>query len=215
MYALGRRPTFFPGSRLHRLDKAAALQDPTTRMLCGLANTLADLAHPKAALPLLADLPRLSAYEAAIQDVLLERPGDTTQFAFNPSTIPFGLFSVKHPILKRPRLTNNMQKALKGGRGIGSQQQLHACTGAHVLVLGQGSGILALLAARAGAERVSSVERSRMLYRMAKQVLAGNTGAAHADRIALLDCPLSCIGVAGAQQPWTRCRCLSVAHKRA
>ena len=72
---MARRPTFFPGSRLQQLDRAAVLQDSTTRMLCGLANTLADLAHPKAALPLLADLPRLSAYEAAIQDALQERPG--------------------------------------------------------------------------------------------------------------------------------------------
>ena len=75
LHATGRRPTFFPGSRLQRLAKAAALQDPTMRMLCCLANTLADLAHPKAALRVLADLPRLSAYEAAIQAALQERPG--------------------------------------------------------------------------------------------------------------------------------------------
>ena len=83
---------------------------------------------------------------------------------------------------------------------------MHACTGAHVLVLGQGSGMLALLAARAGAGRLSSVERSRMLFRMAKQALAANGGAAGADCIRLLDRPLQCIGVAGAQQlsGWAR-----------
>ena len=87
-----------------------------------------------------------------------------------------------------------------------------ARTGAHVLVLGQGTGVLALLAARAGAGRVSSVERSRMLFRMAKQALAANTGATNADRIRLLDCPLRCIGVAGAQQPRNRLSSASAAH---
>lgn len=42
--------------------------------------------------------------------------------------------------------------------------------GEHVLALGTGSGLLALLAAGAGAGRVTAVERSRSLYRMAKQV---------------------------------------------
>lgn len=42
---------------------------------------------------------------------------------------------------------------------------------AHVLVLGAGGGLLALMAAAAGARRVTAVERSRMLYRMARQVL--------------------------------------------
>ena len=35
-------------------------------MLCGLVNALADLARPKAALALLHDTPRLSAYRLAI-----------------------------------------------------------------------------------------------------------------------------------------------------
>ena len=79
-----------------------------------------------------------------------------------------------------------------------------------MLVLGQGTGILALLAARAGAGRVSSIERSRMLFRMAKQTLAANAGAANAERISLLDCPLRCIGVAGAWQPWSGLFCVKI-----
>ena len=70
-----RRPTFFPGSKLRHLDRAAALQDPRVRMLCGLANALADLAHPKAALGLLRDMPRLSAYRLAIHAALSGQPG--------------------------------------------------------------------------------------------------------------------------------------------
>ena len=38
-----------------------------------------------------------------------------------------------------------------------------------MLVLGAGGGMLSLLAAQAGAGRVTAVERSRMLYRMARQ----------------------------------------------
>ena len=48
-------------------------------------------------------------------------------------------------------------------------------SGAHVLVLGQGSGMLGLLAARAGATVVTCIERSAMLYRMAAQALADNS----------------------------------------
>lgn len=73
-----------------------------------------------------------------------------------------------------------------------------ACdAGAHVLVLGQGSGILAMLAARCGAGRVTCVERSRMLYRMAKQALLSNRDAPGAERIHLVDGPLSCLHVEG------------------
>ncbi len=42
--------------------------------------------------------------------------------------------------------------------------------GARVLTLAAGGGVLPLLAAAAGAAHVTAVERSRMLYRMARQV---------------------------------------------
>ena len=70
--------------------------------------------------------------------------------------------------------------------------------GAHVLVLGQGTGILALLAAQAGTGRVSCVERSRMLYRMAQQAVAANARAPNAGSITVLPLPLASIRVAGA-----------------
>lgn len=66
-----------------------------------------------------------------------------------------------------------------------------------MLVLGQGTGMLALLAAQAGAGRVSCVERSRMLYRMAQQVIGANLQAPNAGNIALLPRPLQFIRVAG------------------
>ncbi len=68
-------------------------------------------------------------------------------------------------------------------------------------MLGQGTGILALLAAQAGAAQVSCVERSRMLYRMAQQTLAANAEAPNADCITLLPRPLEALGVAGKLQP--------------
>ena len=43
--------------------------------------------------------------------------------------------------------------------------------GVHVLTLGAGGGVLPLLTGRAGASRVTALERSRMLYRMAKQTV--------------------------------------------
>ena len=67
--------------------------------------------------------------------------------------------------------------------------------GAHALVVGQGSGILPLLVARAGAGRVTAVERGPMLYRMARQALAGNP--TWADAVHLLDRPLSQVTVQG------------------
>ena len=64
-----------------------------------------------------------------------------------------------------------------------------------MLVVSQGSGLLPLLASRAGAGRVDAVERSRMLFRMAKQALAGNP--MWADVVHLLTCPLSQVCIAG------------------
>lgn len=47
--------------------------------------------------------------------------------------------------------------------------------GVHVLTLGAGGGVLPLLTGRAGASRVTALERSRMLYRMAKQTVEVRT----------------------------------------
>jgi predicted RNA methylase len=49
-------------------------------------------------------------------------------------------------------------------------QQLLPVADAHVLVLGADTGLLPLMATAAGAGSVTAVERTRMLYRMARQV---------------------------------------------
>lgn len=70
--------------------------------------------------------------------------------------------------------------------------------GKHVLVLGQGTGILALLSRSVGARQVTCVERSSMLYRMAKQSLAANTPRSQEESgIKLCDCPLERCTVQG------------------
>lgn len=75
---------------------------------------------------------------------------------------------------------------------------MSADAGAHILVLGAGSGVLALMAARAGAGRVTAVERSRMQYRMARQALDANLDAPGAANIRIVDCQLRGVGVQGA-----------------
>jgi predicted RNA methylase len=69
-----------------------------------------------------------------------------------------------------------------------------------VLVLGQGSGVLGLLATREGAGRVTCVERSRMLYRMARQLLSANARSLGASSIHLIGRPLHCVAVEGKPQ---------------
>lgn len=49
-----------------------------------------------------------------------------------------------------------------------------ARAGAHVLCLGAGSGILPMMTAQCGADKVTACERSRSLYRMAKHALDAN-----------------------------------------
>ncbi|KAK9846546.1 hypothetical protein WJX81_006344 [Elliptochloris bilobata] len=141
------RPTFFPGSKLERMDRRALMADPHASALAAHLAALADLAAPKAALAALRDEVRSSALEAACRSAMAEQPG------------------------------------------------------AHVLVLGGGGGLAALLAARSGAGRVTAVERGRLLFRMAAQTLAANAGALGAARIALLDRPLHSVGVAGEELP--------------
>jgi predicted RNA methylase len=83
----------------------------------------------------------------------------------------------------------------------GAAAALSARPGAHVLVLSSGGGVLPLLAARAGAGHVTAVERGRMLYRMAKQVLESNGEAKGAANVHLLDRGLRAVGVQGEAAP--------------
>ncbi|GAB4824134.1 hypothetical protein N2152v2_011180 [Parachlorella kessleri] len=83
------------------------------------------------------------------------------------------------------------------------QQALQAAVrpGEHALVLGAGSGLLALLAAGAGAGRVTAVERSRSLYRMARQALEANAGREETKAVELVDRKLTAVGVRGEELP--------------
>lgn len=86
----------------------------------------------------------------------------------------------------------------------GIEAALQQRPGADALVLGAGGGLLALLAARAGAGCVTAVERSRMLYRMARQVLEANAEGQHREAVArvhLLDRRLQSVGVQGEAPP--------------
>lgn len=49
------------------------------------------------------------------------------------------------------------------------------CRNLHVLTLGAGGGVLPLIAAAKSPRRVTAVERGRMLYRMAKQIVGSNS----------------------------------------
>ncbi len=60
-------------------------------------------------------------------------------------------------------------------------------------MVGRGCALPALLCARAGAERVTCIEGSRMLYRMCKQILQENRDARNAAGIHLLDRPLQAV----------------------
>ncbi|KAK9863045.1 hypothetical protein WJX84_000363 [Apatococcus fuscideae] len=139
------RPTYLPSMRLRPVDRSRIFRDPRRRMLADYINALADLAHPKAALPILQDDARILSYERAVQEAV-----------------------ARH----------------QGGR---------------VLVLSAGTGVLGMLAASAGSEEVVCIERSRFLYRMAKQALQAN---AHLqDRVTLIGCRLQACGVSGQELP--------------
>lgn len=60
-------------------------------------------------------------------------------------------------------------------------------------MVGRGCALPALLCARAGAEQVTCIEGSRMLYRMCSQILQENRDARNAAGIHLLDRPLQAI----------------------
>ena len=65
------------------------------------------------------------------------------------------------------------------------------------MVLGSGSNILGLMATQLGARRVTCIERSPMVYRMAKQTLQSNKHIPGVDKIVLIDRHLQAVGIAG------------------
>eukprot|EP00887_Chlorella_sp_A99_P004798 scaffold4.g4798.t1 len=169
------RPTFLPGMKLAPQRRDAFLADPRHRLLVDYLNALADLAHPKQrlisrhlvqVLAILADVPRLEAYDQCIAAVL---------------------------------------QALQQQQAEQEQEQQQGETptppAPHALVLAAGGGALGLLAARAGAGAVTCVERSRMLFRMAKQALEANRSQPGAGSVRLMDRRLQAVGVAGEAPP--------------
>ena len=66
-----------------------------------------------------------------------------------------------------------------------------------MIVLGNGSNILGLMASQLGARRVTCIERGPMLYRVAKQTLQSNTHMKGTDSICLIDRQLQACGIKG------------------
>jgi hypothetical protein len=66
-----------------------------------------------------------------------------------------------------------------------------------VIVLGNGSNILGLMASQLGARRVTCIERGPMLYRVAKQTLQSNRHMKGTDSICLIDRQLQACGIKG------------------
>jgi hypothetical protein len=84
-----------------------------------------------------------------------------------------------------------------GSPGVPESLPVLQWPGAHVLVLGAGTGVLGMLCAAEGAGRVTSVERGRMLYRLAKMIVLDNPGAAGIENLHMIDRRLQAVGVAG------------------
>ena len=83
------------------------------------------------------------------------------------------------------------------GAAVAGMRQLPCYVGAHILMVGRGCALPGLLSARAGAEQVTCIEGSRMLYYMSKQLLLENRDAPNAAGICLLDRSLHAIRVKG------------------
>jgi len=159
------RPTFLPGMKLvpqkQKNNRNNEQQDPRRRLLLSYLEALADLAAPKAAIPILQDSTRLEAYQLAIQSVLssLKREGQPKTRTGDPDN------------------NNN-----DNNNNDDDTEETHH----HVLALGAGTGILGLMAAdyidtaiTGGTDdkqkvTVTCVERCRMLYRMAEQIAESN-----------------------------------------
>ena len=183
---LCRRPTFLPALRLKALNAGQVLggRDPRKRVLAGYLAALADLAAPKQALRILQDAPRLKVSEAT--------GGGGRWSGGALVAMRSGLHTLRDTCCCLQAYQFGIAAAL---RQLGPE--------AHALVLGAGGGMLSLLAAEAGAAHVTAVERSRMLYRMAKQGVEANAvqHAAVVSRVQLLDRRLQAVGVTGEALP--------------
>lgn len=173
--------------KLKPLCRETVLKEPRAGLLAGYLNALADLAHPKqasarAALPLLW---RCRCMAASAKNYC------------DPPAI-FHLSQALAILEDEPRLaayetaiSNAVMAASAANGGV------PPCA----LVLGAGGGVLGLLSARSGVASVICVERSRMLYRMAKQALEANAGMQGIASVHLLDCGLQSVGIDGELPP--------------
>jgi hypothetical protein len=195
-----RRPTFLPSMKLKPPRAGWLDKDSRRGMLAAYLNALGDLAGPKRAMPTLRDVPRLVAYSDAMRRILAERPGDNPAPMHGfPAVAPRSIAVPPASGGLMPYLGHQWHLIRCDHCGEcpsparvnvvlhGSLKQSHrqwrrhvpncrrksrvAHSGAHALTLAAGGGVLPLLAAAAGAANVTAVERSRMLYRMARQVL--------------------------------------------
>ena len=199
-----RRPTFLPAMRLKPVRPEAAFADPRARLLASYLSALADLAAPKTALRMLEDVPRLLVRRGAVGQGLgrdqavgwQQRQSTACQPVAWPPPLPPARGPPCPPSVALP--CPPLQAFQQGIQAALAAQPPDT----HVLVLGSGGGLLSLVAAGAGAGSVTAVERSRMLYRMAKQVLESNCSRGGAEgeaaaRVSLLDRRLQAVGVAG------------------
>ncbi|DBA90775.1 TPA: hypothetical protein ACH3X1_003982 [Trebouxia sp. C0004] len=81
------------------------------------------------------------------------------------------------------------------------ESALRELPGGHVIVLGNGSNILGLMASQLGARQVTCIERGPMLYRVAKQTLQSNRHMKGTDSICLIDRQLQACGIKGGLTP--------------
>ncbi len=66
-----------------------------------------------------------------------------------------------------------------------------------MIVLGNGSNILGLMASQLGARRVTCIERGPMLARLAKQTLQSNRHMKKTESVCLIDRQLQACGIKG------------------
>lgn len=95
--------------------------------------------------------------------------------------------------------TSTTQNALRDA-SVASKSAPHPVllvAGGHVLCLGSGTNIVALMAAQLGARRVTCIEQGPMLYRMAKQTQQSNAHMAWAKHVFLVDGRLQACGIVG------------------
>lgn len=157
----------------HRLRPQANLQ-----LVAGLSHAFADLEAPSRAVALARDPGLLRFYSDALHHALAlrgARPACMRADCGRHSRRPL-------PGCDGDDSDGSSESDEDGPNGGGGQCLGAGMTGdAHVLVLGAGAGgVLALLAAAAGARRVTVIERSPLALRAAQRLVGANAGALEA-----------------------------------